>query len=657
MICHTGPCRPCLMNVTINCRCGRNSFNTVCHQANIEPPQCFRVCKATMNCGRHTCAEHCCSGERKAIERQAIKRKSRPLGSAQNRAVENDVEAEHICVRRCDRLLKCGNHTCPELCHKGPCGTCREAIFEEISCHCGRSVLYPPLPCGTSPPPCRYDCERRKACNHPQTQHNCHTDNEECPKCPFLTEKMCLCGKKMLKNQPCWLTEPRCGMVCGEPLKCGSHTCHKQCHRPGECEDALEPCKQACGKTKNLCGHPCSEACHAPFACSEKTPCPTMVMITCPCGRLRKEKRCNAVRAASGKGQAPQSETLPTTVPLKCDDECARLERNRSLASALKIDVDPSTTLNQTSAAQSVTNSSALPYSDETLDLYVQVSSSSTLSTLQDYEATLHGLATSATQRSVRFQPSKAPLRAFVHSLAADWGFASESFDPEPHRHVFVLKPTQWVSPGFGLGSGVGIRGMAVGECVRNRDRELFKEREAKRLAAAEAKALRDALKATSAEGADSSGGWAQVASSRKKQLQPGSSDGNSPVHMTRANTPLAQFNGRGAGTGSMYAALGLEMAPSFSNPAASTTSKKRDGLLVLRSGVGSSKKKKAEQQQDAQDLAESWEEQVEREEHAEQQEKEEIEKQRSSEDSEERLESGKETPGQASSVGINISE
>jgi transcriptional repressor NF-X1 len=650
MVCHTGPCRPCMMNVTINCRCGRNSFNTICHQSKIEPPQCFRVCKATMNCGRHTCAEHCCSGERKAIERQATKRKARPLGSAQNRAAENDIEAEHICVRRCDRLLKCGNHTCPELCHKGPCGTCREAIFDEISCHCGRSVLYPPLPCGTNPPPCRYDCERQKACNHPHTPHNCHTDDEECPKCPFLTEKVCLCGKKLLKNQPCWLTEPRCGMICGEVLKCGSHTCTKQCHRPGECEDALEPCKQACGKTKKICGHPCSEPCHAPFACSEKEPCSTMVMITCPCGRLRKEKRCNAARAVSGKGQTTQSETVPTVAPLKCDDECARLERNRTLASALKVDIDPSTTLNQNPSAPLPTSSTALPYTDETLDLYVQVSSSSTLSTLQDYEATLYSLATSATQRSVRFQPAKAPLRAFVHSLASDWGFASESFDPEPHRHVFVLKPTQWASPGLGL-SGVGIRGMAVGECARIRDREQFKEREAKRLAAAEAKALRDALKATSAEGADGGGGWAQVASTRRKQLQSGS-DSPSPAHLTRTNTPMAQLAARGAGTGSMYAALGLDVAPSFSN--ASSASKKKDGLLVLRSGVGSSKKKKAEQQEQ-EILADTWEEQVEREEHAEQQEKEE-ETRRSSEESE-RPELDREIPAQAQDVIVNSLE
>uniref|UniRef100_A0A093Y274 FKBP12-associated protein 1 n=1 Tax=Talaromyces marneffei PM1 TaxID=1077442 RepID=A0A093Y274_TALMA len=366
-----------------------------------------------------------------------------------------------------------------------------------------------------------------------------------------------------------------------------------------------------------------------------------MVMITCPCGRLRKEKRCNAARAAT-KGQTTQSEIPSASASLKCDDECARLERNRSLASALKVDIDPSTTLAQNTSSQ--LPNTTMPYSEETLDLYIQISSSATLSALQDYEATLHGLAASATQRSVRFQPAKTRLRAFVHSLAADWGFASESFDPEPHRHVFVLKPTQWTSPGLGLGSGIGIRGISVGECVRIRDRELFKEREARRIAAAEAKALRDALKTPSAETGDGGGGWAQVASTRKRQTE-----NNSPASVTRSGTPLAALGSRGiGGTGSMYAALGLDVSSSFSS-ANIIPSKKKDGLLVLRSGVGSSKKKSEQQQQNLEDLADSWEEQVEQEE---QQEKEEEERRRTSEETE-RLDYDQQTPVEDHNVGV----
>ncbi|KAE8146222.1 hypothetical protein BDV25DRAFT_162931 [Aspergillus avenaceus] len=555
-VCHTGPCGLCTRSVPVSCRCGRNSYMSICHQGHLEPPQCFRVCKAGLHCGRHACTERCCPGEQKAIERQALRRKLK----AHLRPSDEDVEAEHICTRVCGRMLKCGRHTCPELCHKGPCNTCREAIFEEISCNCGRSVLYPPLPCGTQPPPCSAPCERPKPCGHPQTPHNCHTDDEVCPKCPYLTEKMCLCGKQALKNVPCWLADARCGRICGAPLKCGSHTCQKNCHRPGDCEDALKPCQQACGKTKTLCGHPCTEPCHAPYPCSEKTPCSSTVTVTCGCGRLRQQRRCNAAKAVASKGQLHQPQRTPSLTPLTCDDECARLERNRSLASALGVEINQSTTV-----AQNLTATN-LPYSTETLDMYIQLSSSAPLSTLQSYESTLHSLALNTTQRSVRFQPAKSSLRAFVHSLAADWGFASESFDPEPHRHVFVLKPTVWNPPLLGLGNGtaIGIGGMSVSECVKLRERQRQKDREAQRLATAEAKAQREAVKAQAS--ATSEGGWAQVAASRRSNAS------------TRSTTPTP---GAGSLSGSMYAAL-AEGGGAWGAP--------KKEKLVLRSGVGAGK-------------------------------------------------------------------
>lgn len=528
ILCHAGPCPPCFLKVSITCRCGKGVFQSICNQGSIEPPHCFRVCKATMNCGRHTCGEHCCPGERKAIERQATKRKLKSLNVA-NRPNDHDIEAEHICTRVCGRLLKCSKHMCQELCHKGSCGTCREAIFEEIPCNCGRSVLYPPLPCGTQPPLCHYDCARPKSCGHPQTSHNCHTDDESCPKCPFLTEKRCLCAKKTLKNQPCWLADPRCGLVCNKELKCGSHTCKNLCHRPGECEDLTQPCQQPCGKIKKLCSHPCSDPCHAPFPCQEKTPCQSLITITCPCGRLKQEKRCNASRDNRNRHQQTQSQA-PS--PLKCDDECARLQRNRSLASALNISIDPLTTSATTDGDSLAT--ATLPYSPETLDLYLTLSTTSTLSTLQTYETTFYTLATSQTQRSARFPPARSQLRAFIHSLAADWGFISESYDPEPHRHVAVFKGAHWVPP-RGLSAevaggavaqvGIGIGGLSVGECVKMRERERTRSREARKAAAA-AERSRGVLDGggdgdSAAVGAGSGDGWAQVASRKRPTAAP----------------------------------------------------------------------------------------------------------------------------------------
>lgn len=414
-VCHSGECMPCLAVASIGCRCGRVQSPTVCHQGKEEPPQCMRACKATLSCGRHECGERCCSGERKAAERQAAKRKLRPLGGS--RVISEGFEAEHICTRLCGRELKCGNHTCPEICHRGSCGSCREAIFDEISCHCGKTVLQPPSACGTTPPLCRFNCERPKRCGHPLIPHNCHGDEEKCPKCPFLGEKPCMCGKKNLRNQPCWLTDVRCGETCGRKLRCGSHFCGKLCHRPGECEDAGRRCQQACGKSKKNCGHPCEEPCHAPTPCREDKPCQNKMLVTCNCQHLKQEHKCNAYKANEGNSKKK----------LSCDDECARLERNRKLALALNIDPDAH-------------KDDHVPYSSETLRIYRE---NTKWSQLQEKEFRI--FAADENEKRLRFRPMQPYQRAFIHSLSEDFGLDSESMDPEPYRHVAVFKTPRFV--------------------------------------------------------------------------------------------------------------------------------------------------------------------------------------------------------------------
>ena len=435
-ICHSGPCMPCLETVNIKCQCGRTTSSTICHQGTEEPPQCIKTCKVTLNCGRHECGERCCAGERRAAERQLLKRKLRPLGGTP-RGLDEGFEAEHICTRLCGRMLKCGNHHCPELCHKGPCGTCREAIFDEISCHCGRTVLQPPLPCGTAPPPCRFECERPKNCGHPQVPHNCHHDQESCPKCPFLTEKPCMCGKKTLKNQQCWLADVRCGEICGKKLRCGSHFCRKPCHRPGDCEDAGRSCQQLCGKAKKFCGHPDEELCHAPSSCREDKPCQSKMLITCDCQHLKQEVKCNASKMGGGNSKKT----------LKCDEECARLERNRKLALALNIDPQAH-------------KDDHIPYSTSTLHMFQEA-----VKWAQTQEREFRVFAADEAEKRLRFKPMPPHQRAFLHSLAEDFGFDSESMDPEPHRHVFVFKTPRFVmAPVKTLAECVRIRTAAANE-------------------------------------------------------------------------------------------------------------------------------------------------------------------------------------------------
>jgi transcriptional repressor NF-X1 len=222
-----------------------------------------------------------------------------------------------------------------------------------------------------------------------------------------------MCGKNILKNQPCWLSEVRCGDVCGKVLRCGTHRCQKQCHRPGDCE---EPCKQSCGKELSVCGHPCMAPCHFPSICKEDKPCPHKIFVTCECQKIKQESRCGASRQGAGNSKKT----------LKCDEECARLERNHKLALALNVDPEH--------------QSDHVPYSAETLNMYQQ---NSTWAAAQEKQLRL--FAADPEAKRLRFKPMQRHQRAFVHALAEDFGFDHESMDPEPHRHVGIFKTPRFV--------------------------------------------------------------------------------------------------------------------------------------------------------------------------------------------------------------------
>lgn len=364
----------------------------------------MRQCKAGLNCGRHECGEKCCSGEQKANERLAAKKKTKFSNSSTTPGLQTDdgFEPEHICTRPCGRLLKCGKHNCPMLCHRGPCGTCLEASFDELSCNCGQTVVAPPIPCGTKPPKCTHPCTRGKACGHPIVPHDCHTDDENCPPCPYLVEKLCKCGKKQVKAVQCWREGVSCGTECGKRLSCGSHTCRKSCHTDN-CEN---PCTQECGKSKPTCGHKCLNACHAPFQCNEQKPCTQKVHLSCPCGGIKQEVKCGSTKAnPTGNKQE-----------LKCADEC----RSRRLALALELDPDREGT----------------PlYSEETIAAYMLEKKRCT-----ELEQSVRNFAQTNSSKETHFQPMNKFRREFVHCLAADYGLDSESRDQEPYRSVFLFK-------------------------------------------------------------------------------------------------------------------------------------------------------------------------------------------------------------------------
>jgi transcriptional repressor NF-X1 len=192
--CHLNECPPCLKQIEIKCRCGKESESVQCFQK----PQvklCNRRCFKKKFCGRHQCNEICCN------------------------------DKDHLCTIVCNRQLDCGSHKCELLCHKGPCQRCLIASFEERICDCGQTVQYPPIRCGTKPIECNKPCAREHDCLHP-INHNCHWE-PNCPPCSYLTSKMCMGQHELRHNIPCFMKDISCGRLCGKQLPNCSHKCNK----------------------------------------------------------------------------------------------------------------------------------------------------------------------------------------------------------------------------------------------------------------------------------------------------------------------------------------------------------------------------------------------------------------------------------------------
>ncbi|RCH91040.1 FKBP12-associated protein, partial [Rhizopus stolonifer] len=400
--CHLGQCPPCEVSVQVSCRCQANKFEKICSEvceaAGGESPLCNRVCKAGRNCGRHQCGAVCCP----AAKTNGKSRKG--------------TEFLHDCPNTCNKTLSCGTHQCQEKCHKGKCPPCLEATFDDVTCHCTRTRLEPPVRCGTKLPNCPHPCVRPNPCGHVRfLNHNCHPDEEPCPPCPVLVARNCLCGKTELKNVPCYRESPRCGRPCEKPLPCRKHLCPKTCHN-GLCLTEDETCTQYCNDSRS-CGHPCKERCHDDSPCPEKEPCAIRVKASCKCGQNTMEIPCNATAESTGSKKL-----------LECNDFCAKVLRNRRLAMALDIKRDDYGT-----PSLSVDD---LGYYDDSLrDFYNE-----NRAWCRSMEMSLIELARDTAKKTSHLRPMKSEYRQFIHRYAVHFNIATEAIDAEPKRSVILRK-------------------------------------------------------------------------------------------------------------------------------------------------------------------------------------------------------------------------
>ena len=163
------------------------------------------------------------------------------------------------------------------------------------------------------------------------------------------------------------------------------------------------------------------------------------MFVTCECQHLKQELKCNASKTSEGN----------TKKTLECDDECARLARNQKLARALNIDPEAH-------------KDDHIPYSNDTLKMFRE-----NVKWGQTHEREIRVFAADEAEKRLRFKPMPSHQRAFLHSLSEDFGFDSESMDPEPYRHVAVFKTPRFVmAPMKTLAESVRIRTSAEASSI-----------------------------------------------------------------------------------------------------------------------------------------------------------------------------------------------
>ncbi|KAK4880352.1 hypothetical protein RN001_008498 [Aquatica leii] len=423
LLCHSGACTPCPGTTLIRCRCGHMDKEILCTEltTKADDARCEKKCVKKRLCGKHKCNQFCC------------------------------IEIDHICPLPCNRPLSCGLHRCIEPCHKGRCQPCWRTSFEELYCECGSSVLYPPVACGTRPPPCEQICSRTRTCEH-EALHSCHPG--PCPPCTVLTKRWCHGKHEQRSTIPCHQSNFSCGLACGKNMSCGKHKCQQPCHE-GSCR---MPCNQPCMETRNECGHPCNQPCHPP-PCPE-TSCKQTVQVTCPCGLRKSSRVCvdligeyqmiDMSQLAFKMEQMQMGQRVDVTDlgslkkgPLKileCNDECRLVERNRRLAIGLQIR-NPDLSAKLT------------PRYSEYMRSWAK-KDPKFCQQIHDKLSELVQLAKQSKQKSraYSFETMNRDKRHFVHEYCEHFGCDSAAYDPEPNRNVVATayKDKSWL-PSYSL--------------------------------------------------------------------------------------------------------------------------------------------------------------------------------------------------------------
>ncbi|CAM4552635.1 NF-X1-type zinc finger protein NFXL1 isoform X1 [Caretta caretta] len=286
LLCHPGPCPPCPKMVTIACYCKK--AKPVPRRCSTKEWSCQLPCGRKLPCGQHSCENPCHPGDCQSCPRVS-----------KQRCVCGRQITERLCAcpfwqceQVCGRTLPCGNHTCEQVCHSGPCGECPRS--GKRPCPCEKSMFF--LPCTEDVPTCGDSCDKVLECGIHRCSQRCHRG--PCEICRQEVEKQCRCGKHT-KRMPChkpYLCETKCTKI----RDCQKHQCKRKC-----CSGNCPPCDQLCGRTLGCRNHKCPSVCHR----GSCYPCPETVAVLCNCGKTVLKVPCGRERS---------------TKPPKCKELCSR---------------------------------------------------------------------------------------------------------------------------------------------------------------------------------------------------------------------------------------------------------------------------------------------------------------------------------------------
>lgn len=323
--CHPGPCPPCKAFAPERlCPCGKKVIKTRCSDRK-SVLTCGQRCDKLLECGRHRCERIChlgsCDPCQVLINAPCFCKKRVEVVICGDMAVKGKVNEEDgifSCSLTCGKKLRCGNHSCAQICHPGPCGDCELMPNKIGSCYCGKTSLQEQRESCLDPiPTCLEVCAKFLPCKMHQCDQVCHAG--DCPPCSVLVTQKCRCGSTSRRVE-CYKTSLEnerftCDKPCGHKKNCGRHRCSERCCPLSNSSNLpvgdWDPhfCQMACGK-KLRCGqHSCESLCHSGH-CS---PCLETIFtdLTCACGRT-------SIPPPLPCGTPPPSCQLPCSVPQAC---------------------------------------------------------------------------------------------------------------------------------------------------------------------------------------------------------------------------------------------------------------------------------------------------------------------------------------------------